>query len=364
MLSQIIVDRYLASQHSNDLSTPTRFVLMALAQRMGKERYCFPSHAYLAAYTGLSRRSIVNSINHLVAHSIIKVEENVGKPSRYFLTSDFLNKESDVLLDQSSSTVCAKYEQTIRVKQNIFHHTYPQITALKFNKVCTSFTPWLKSDMSVIPNLCTWCIPWCTCDQSSPTYLYKNLSGYARGAQGVCTWCTRNNSINKNTIPTSSQLSCTKVEQDGLDAGVDKDINLINNVEVSKLTKHISERHPGAANKKSSISQLDSDSFSLPDFISLELWQAFVVHRKKVKAPLSSYAAKLILKKLTKWQDQGYSAQQILETSIEQGWKGVFEPRQSNFSNSYNGKPEPKCTVKFYEPTAEDSAPVDRASAE
>lgn len=58
-------------------------------------------------------------------------------------------------------------------------------------------------------------------------------------------------------------------------------------------------------------------------------------HRAKLKAPLSERAKKLIIAKLEKLSPNDYETQnKILEQSIENGWRGVFELKESKKENS------------------------------
>ena len=69
----------------------------------------------------------------------------------------------------------------------------------------------------------------------------------------------------------------------------------------------------------------------LPDYLNLDIWKEYLDMRKKLKAPNTETALNRILKKL-----EGFEKQKIgngtlaIENSIENGWKGVFEPKQQN----------------------------------
>lgn len=68
--------------------------------------------------------------------------------------------------------------------------------------------------------------------------------------------------------------------------------------------------------------------------ISNELWQKFLDHRKKVKASTTQEAEKLVLEKLKAWKQKGHNPEEIIKNSIENGWKGVFEPKNQQNQNS------------------------------
>jgi len=67
----------------------------------------------------------------------------------------------------------------------------------------------------------------------------------------------------------------------------------------------------------------------IPEYIELELWNDFIVVRKKLKAPNTERALNGLLKKLDLFEQtsQG-SANESIDESIMNGWKGVFAPKK------------------------------------
>jgi len=73
-----------------------------------------------------------------------------------------------------------------------------------------------------------------------------------------------------------------------------------------------------------------------PNWLNLELWSAFKNHRKDIKPKLSPQAETLNINKLKKLVDKGYTQEEIINQTIERGWKGLFEPKESfNQNNPY-----------------------------
>lgn len=66
----------------------------------------------------------------------------------------------------------------------------------------------------------------------------------------------------------------------------------------------------------------------VPDWLSLETWNAFVEMRKKIKKPMTDYAMKLLLGKLTKMKEAGVDVDLALQNSILHGWQDVYEPKK------------------------------------
>ena len=71
-----------------------------------------------------------------------------------------------------------------------------------------------------------------------------------------------------------------------------------------------------------------------PAWIDPESWEAFHDMRKRIKAPLTAYAEKLIVVELVKLKSQGHDPQACLDQSIRNSWRDVFPPRDKGLSAS------------------------------
>lgn len=58
----------------------------------------------------------------------------------------------------------------------------------------------------------------------------------------------------------------------------------------------------------------------LPDWIPIEPWNEFVAMRKRIKKPLTEYATKLAIGKLTKLKDAGQDLTEVINESILRQW--------------------------------------------
>lgn len=65
----------------------------------------------------------------------------------------------------------------------------------------------------------------------------------------------------------------------------------------------------------------------IPEWLDAEAWQSFVEHRKQIKAKMTPKAKTMLLTKLDKLRGKGHDPKALLEESIINGWKGVFEPK-------------------------------------
>jgi len=77
----------------------------------------------------------------------------------------------------------------------------------------------------------------------------------------------------------------------------------------------------------------------LPDFVDPELFNQFLKMRKKLKAVNSEFAVKLLVKKFNEFHTSGFDVNKIIETSIENSWKSVFEPKTKQ-RGTVNGESE------------------------
>lgn len=79
------------------------------------------------------------------------------------------------------------------------------------------------------------------------------------------------------------------------------------------------------------------DPFPVPDWLDTQAWSEYRKHRGKT---FKRNAQKLAIGKLERWRAQGHDPTEIINNSIMNGWKGLFEPKEKNF----NGPHQPKLT--------------------
>ncbi|MDR0579759.1 MAG: hypothetical protein LBG21_04070 [Campylobacteraceae bacterium] len=71
-----------------------------------------------------------------------------------------------------------------------------------------------------------------------------------------------------------------------------------------------------------------TETVPLSSFISQEIWDEWVQDRRARKKPLTPLAVQKQLKQLSKWHEEGYDVNQIIEQSIANGYQGLFKPRE------------------------------------
>lgn len=85
MLSQIVVDRFLRNEISNqyDLHAYEKLIMFFLASYMGSNSNCYPSLKLLAINCSVSVDSIKRGIKSLEEKKLIKVTRNAGRSNHY-----------------------------------------------------------------------------------------------------------------------------------------------------------------------------------------------------------------------------------------------------------------------------------------
>ena len=66
----------------------------------------------------------------------------------------------------------------------------------------------------------------------------------------------------------------------------------------------------------------------IPSWIPSEEWDAFVEMRKVVKKPLTEHGKKLAIGKLEKLKEKGHDPADVLNQSVMNNWKGLFEIKE------------------------------------
>ena len=86
-------------------------------------------------------------------------------------------------------------------------------------------------------------------------------------------------------------------------------------------------QEPRTKNQEPIKNKQNKELFVLPDNIDPDTWKAFIEHRRKLKAPMTDRAKTLMINKLLKLHG---NPNDILNQSIENGWKGAFELKEQN----------------------------------
>lgn len=74
----------------------------------------------------------------------------------------------------------------------------------------------------------------------------------------------------------------------------------------------------------------EKEKLTLPDCISESSWSQWLSYRTERKLTKAASTLKAQIIKLEKWYNDGYDPNEIIYTSISNGWQGLFEPKQKS----------------------------------
>jgi hypothetical protein len=83
---------------------------------------------------------------------------------------------------------------------------------------------------------------------------------------------------------------------------------------------------PGAAVRKTKTA-FDPMVIDLPAWLPRGTWAAWCEARRQMRKPLTEAGASRQIADLAKWRSQGYDPTEIINTSINAGWQGLFVPK-------------------------------------
>ena len=79
-------------------------------------------------------------------------------------------------------------------------------------------------------------------------------------------------------------------------------------------------------------------SVDMPPWLKGKTWDEFLIVRKKLKAPNTDHAIGLLIAKLSRMKNEGGNPEEIINQSIENGWKGVFPVKENNGGHRISGR--------------------------
>jgi hypothetical protein len=88
--------------------------------------------------------------------------------------------------------------------------------------------------------------------------------------------------------------------------------------------KHIPEKSEKTKSKKP---KSPDDEIDYPEWLDLEAFNRFKEHRKSIKSPMTPASERLAISKLNELFAKGHSQADVINESILNNWKGLFEPR-------------------------------------
>ncbi len=100
------------------------------------------------------------------------------------------------------------------------------------------------------------------------------------------------------------------------------------------------KRQPQKTTPKERRKPAAQDLPHAPDWIAEKAWTDFVEHRKQIKHPLTSLAAKRVIDKLGQLRADGYCPSKLIDIAIRNGWRDVFPRDEAKSASATSEKPK------------------------
>ncbi|WP_448213522.1 replication protein [Colwellia sp. MEBiC06753] len=142
-------------------------------------------------------------------------------------------------------------------------------------------------------------------------------------------WCDK--ALNPVSVALLSKL--TRVKSDPVLGQTDPHQGADLTEEGGKTAPYNRQAKHTSKTKVKNNKDVEISNLVLPDFLTNTLWQQFVEHRKQMKSPLTEHAQQLAINKLIALHQQGQSIEAVINQSILNGYKGLFEvsaPKQAS----------------------------------
>lgn len=168
------------------------------------------------------------------------------------------------------------------------------------------------------------CVKCSSTARLSAHHIHPKSLGGKHVLENLTTLCVSCNSWARNNIQ-----NCLEIKR-LIDKKVSaKDLDSISKV-FTKLPEPEPEVEPESLKPKAEKQSARARRavFSPPPGVEVETWEAFARHRQSKRAAITADGYRLLCKRLAGFREQGHDPNAALLKSIEQGWTGIFEPRQ------------------------------------
>lgn len=113
---------------------------------------------------------------------------------------------------------------------------------------------------------------------------------------------------------------------------------MVEKVDLVELLAEVDQLRAAAPMKKARAKKVTEPSLcTLPDWLPLEAWNAFLDMRKKIKKPATNYAQELLVKKLAAFYANDLDPGVILNQSIMNGWQDLYAPKDASTARINRG---------------------------
>lgn len=78
---------------------------------------------------------------------------------------------------------------------------------------------------------------------------------------------------------------------------------------------------------------------TLPDWVPADCWQAYDEMRRRIRKPMTAYAAKLAIAKLEQLRRDGHDPGQVLDQSVLNAWQGLHPLKDERYDRTTSRSP-------------------------
>jgi hypothetical protein len=256
------------------LSKSSVMILGVLGMYGDKDGYCYPSQTTIASHIGVSRQAVQKCLGELSRLGYLQIQ-NRFDTDKSKITSLYRILYDGVLPDDRARTIQTENKRAVP-------HATPEVASHATHEVASHATPEVASHAT--PEVASHATP------------------------EVASHATPRGCIND---PYNDPSNPPRKEE--------------------KINTPKPPSFPSPALAKSARQQVADELtqadpvFTIPDWIPADLWEGFEMHRKAVKAPLTPYARKLLMRDLEKLKAEGQDPVAVIEQTIKSGkWKGFF----------------------------------------
>jgi hypothetical protein len=109
-------------------------------------------------------------------------------------------------------------------------------------------------------------------------------------------------------------------------------------VEVDKeKTKPTPMGSRSRARRSEGLPSLKDPDRPAPPGVEPDTWAAWFSHRVSIKKPLNELSSRMCFNELSRFYEDGHDPDQIIQTAIASGWRGLFVPREELNGRNGNG---------------------------
>ncbi|MFT8210879.1 MAG: replication protein [Symbiopectobacterium sp.] len=137
------------------------------------------------------------------------------------------------------------------------------------------------------------------------------------------------NQLNITELANGCQNSYTLAETANMSLAKSANESLAESAKHKRKERNILKHKPPQTPPLAKSKSFDPSLVELPAWLPKPIWDSWVQYRKEINKPIKSQqTVTQAIKLLGKCRDNGHQPEEIINTSIANGWHGLFEPHQ------------------------------------